>query len=183
MTKTKDRSTLPTMLLSEAIMEYQQNKEGVETLESCPPDNMIVIDDGTNVTSATLTDRLQAWAGDYLMWRNDNNQIFLVFTNEELRNSALTIASKFGGRKANKSDSYAANAAKKAKAAQKKTQQKKQRQQQIEQQKSKQMTNSNKRGSKQDGWKTATHTNGVSDHKFVAQNNIFEGINLKNRFG
>jgi len=124
-TKTQDRSVIPRMLLSKALKEYQMNKEDVETLESCPPERMIVIDDGTEVTSETLTDRLRAWSGDYDMWRNDKMQIFFVFTNEELRNGALTVVSKFGGRKANETDSIAAYASKKQKAAQKKERQRK----------------------------------------------------------
>ncbi|ETO21475.1 transcription factor-like protein [Reticulomyxa filosa] len=82
-TKTKDHSMLPTVLLSDAIMQYQLNKDSVQTLESCPLSFVIVIDHFNIVTSATLIESLKNWSGGYFMWRNSTKkQIFLVFTVE-----------------------------------------------------------------------------------------------------
>ncbi|ETO34906.1 hypothetical protein RFI_02180 [Reticulomyxa filosa] len=179
-TKTKDRSAIPKVLLSDAINEYQIGKERFDILESCPPERMIVVDDSTQLTSATLTDRLRAWAGDYTVWRNNDNQIFLLFTDQELRNSALTAINKFGGRKANENDSAIAYASKKANAAHKKAQQQKKREKQLEQQKTKQTAN-NKRPP-HDGWKTVTHTDNISNQQYASHDSLLSGVDLRNKF-
>lgn len=100
------QSSIPYYLLSQAIQEYQINPSKLVTLEQYPPECIIVVDNATNISSSMLQDRLLAWTGDYKMWRNERNNLFIVFTNEELRNAALaSILVKFNGRKATENDS------------------------------------------------------------------------------
>jgi len=100
------QSSIPYYLLSQAMIEYQTNPSKLITLEAYPPECMIVVDDATNISSSMLQDRLLAWTGDYRMWRNEQNTLYIVFTNEELRNAALSsILIRFNGRKANSNDS------------------------------------------------------------------------------
>eukprot|EP01084_Bolivina_argentea_P186040 320732_1 len=93
-----------------------------------PPSTIIVMDDATSVSSNVIQDRLLAWTGSYKMWRNDINQIFIVFTDEDSRNSAMTEMKKFGARKATQNDSFNANNAMKKKNMQKRKKRLKQQQ-------------------------------------------------------
>jgi len=100
------QSSIPYYLLSQAMIEYQMNPSKLITLEAYPPQCMIVIDNASQISSSMLQDRLLAWTGDYKMWRNEQHTLYIVFTNEELRNAALSsILVKFNGRKANDNDS------------------------------------------------------------------------------
>jgi len=110
LTKTK-HSLIPDYLLSDALVDFQLHSDEMETLESMPPSSIIVVDDAEHLSSSTVQDRLMAWAGDYRMYRNAIEQMFIVFTDENARNSAMTEMRKLGGRKAFKEDSITANAA------------------------------------------------------------------------
>eukprot|EP01083_Nonionella_stella_P094498 265140_1 len=97
-------------LLSSALIEYQVNKDEIRTLESMPPQHMIVIDNGTDISSSLIQDRLLPWAGLYRMFWDNQNQLFMVFIDENARNSAMTSIKTFGARKATQADSLTANA-------------------------------------------------------------------------
>jgi len=112
LTKTK-HSMIPDYLLSAALIDFQLHSDEMETLESMPPSSIIVVDDALNLSSSTVQDRLMAWAGDYRMYRNEAEQMFIVFTDENARNSAMTEMKKMGGRKAVAADSFTASAAQK----------------------------------------------------------------------
>merc|ERR1719384_2914485 len=108
-------SQIADYLLSAALIEYQLRGDEIETLESMPPSVIMVVDNAENVSSSIVQDRLLAWTGDYRMYRRDG-QLFIVFSNEKLRNSAMTQMKKYDARKATKSDSLnAANIVQKKK--------------------------------------------------------------------
>ena len=111
-TKTK-HSMIPEYLLSTALVEYQLHCDEMETLESMPPTSIIVVDDAVDLSSSTVQDRLMAWAGDYRMYRDGSGSLYIVFTDENARNSAMTEMRKLGGRKATAADSFDANAVQK----------------------------------------------------------------------
>merc|ERR1712013_778677 len=111
-------SRMADYLLSEALIEFQLHSDRADTLETMPPSHIIVVDEGMDVSSSKVQDRLLAWAGDYRMFRHgavDRHELYIVFTDEEARNSALTEMQKFGGRKATKYDSVNASAVQKSK--------------------------------------------------------------------
>merc|ERR1712154_659713 len=101
-------------LLSDALIEYQLRGDEIETLENMPPSVILVVDNAETVSSSIVQDRLLAWTGDYRMYRRDG-QLFIVFSNEKLRNSAMTQMKKYDARKATKFDSLSANIAQKKK--------------------------------------------------------------------
>merc|ERR1719361_785497 len=114
LSKTK-HSAITDYLLSAALIEYQLRGDEIETLENMPPSLIMVVDNAENVSSSIVQNRLLAWTGDYRMYRR-NEQLFIVFSNEKLRNSAMTQMKKFDARKATKSDSLnAANIVQKKK--------------------------------------------------------------------
>ena len=112
LTKTK-HSMIPEYLLSTALVEYQLHSHEIETLESMPPSSIIVVDDAESLSSSKVQDRLMAWVGDYRMYRNGSEQLYIVFTDENARNSAMTEMRKLGGRKATSADSFDASAVQK----------------------------------------------------------------------
>merc|ERR1712204_70352 len=97
-------SQMTDYLLSAALIEYQLRGDEIDTLENMPPSVIAVIDRAEEVSSASVQDRLTAWTGDYRMYRRDN-QLFIVFSDEKLRNSAMTEMKKGSVRKATKADS------------------------------------------------------------------------------
>merc|ERR1712154_499347 len=101
-------------LLSDALIEYQLRGDEIETLENMPPSVILVVDNAETVSSSIVQDRLLAWTGDYRMYRRDG-QLFIVFSNEKLRNSAMTEMKKWSVRKATKTDSLSASVAHKKK--------------------------------------------------------------------
>merc|ERR1719356_779755 len=101
---------IPEYLLSTALVEYQLHSDEIETLESMPPSSIIVVDNAVDISSSTVQDRLMAWAGDYRMYRNMSDQLYIVFTDENARNSAMTEMRKLSGRKATAADSFDASA-------------------------------------------------------------------------
>jgi len=132
-------SRVPSQLLSAALVEYQLRGDELDTLESMPPDTMVVIDNALDVSSADIHDRLLPWTGDYRMWRNADNQVFIVFTDEKARNSALTEMRRFQGRKGTEKDSLNANTAQKKSQQQKKKKQKQKKAEQQQQNRNKNM--------------------------------------------
>jgi len=114
LTKTK-HSLIPDYLLSTALVEYQLHSNEMDTLESMPPNSIIVVDNAEDISSSSVQDKLMAWAGDYRMYRDGNERLFIVFTDENARNSAMTEMRKIGGRKATAADSFDATALQKKK--------------------------------------------------------------------
>jgi hypothetical protein len=177
--KKTHRSMVANYLLSTAIANYQKYGKDILTLESCPPECMIVVDDASILSSGTVMDRLQAWSGSYKLWRNEENQLFIVFTTEELRNSALTEMSKFQGRKATAQDSMTAEEAQKKKQSKKKAQQKKK-------QKTKENAESSKKGNSKylgDGWYAVGDTNVAPQDMPTVDDDGLGDLNLHNQFG
>merc|ERR1712087_803696 len=110
-------SRIADYLLSDALIEFQLHGDA-DTLETMPPSHIIVVDEGLEVASSKVQDRLLAWAGDYRMYRHgavDRQELYIVFTDEDARNSALTEMKRFGGRKATQYDSANASSAQKSK--------------------------------------------------------------------
>ena len=165
-------------LLSKALIEYQLRQDEIETLESMPPSSIIVFDDCSDISSTTIQDRLLAWTGDYRMWRNDNQQLFIVFTDQNARNSAMTEMKKFGARKANQSDSLNANIA-----LNKKNQKKKKlkSQQQHNNQQSHQHGGNN--GNSNKGWSTKGNAHAITANNMKKFKPGSLDINTNNRFG
>jgi len=105
------KTIVPQYLLSKALIQYQKYPNEIETLESMPPSNMIIIDniDGI-IKSKDVMNMLQPWTGMYRIWRStDNHTIYLCFIDNKERNSAFTELKKFKPRKATQNDSLIAN--------------------------------------------------------------------------
>jgi len=167
---------IPDQLLSNAIIEYQIRGTEIDTLETMPPSSIIVIDDSENISSSLIQDRLLAWTGDYRMWRNDNNQLFIVFTDQNARNSAMTEMRKFNGRKATQSDSFSASK------SHKKNQQKKKKLK-AQQQKDSQHEKPRGSGNGNSGWSTKGDQLKFTVNNMAKLKPDVMSVKTNNRFG
>eukprot|EP01084_Bolivina_argentea_P183587 316773_1 len=165
LSKTK-HTRITDYLLSKALIEYQLYGDKIKTLESMPPNTIIVIDNGENVSSSLIQDRLLAWTGDYRMYRNNNQQIYIVFTDTNARNSAMTQMKKFGGRKANSHDSLNAMQFKKQKERNKKNLNKLKKEQQQQQKNNNNNFNASTNKSNTD-WQTVGNAHAVTLDKMA----------------
>eukprot|EP00483_Globobulimina_turgida_P000033 UN00033 len=175
LSKTK-HTRMTDYLLSRALIEYQLRGDEIKTLECMPPQTIIVIDNGEEMSSSKIQDRLLCWTGDYRMFRN-NASIYIVFTDQNARNSAMTQMKKFGARKATQSDSL--NVMQYKKNQQRKKNQNKLKQQQQQQ---KQHSNNTFTSKSNTGWSTVGNPHTAADtmtkHKPPTMN-----IKMNNRFG